>query len=879
METAGANERKSSASSRPWRRRKRKRKSKLPDQQKGDINEAKVCRIERRQLHEGQKLHILAGLSESAAKELGGVACFQTFSESKRLFLHFFRELRSALPKNFHLRLIPAALLGGKRWPTQESWNPGLVKDVSATGGFIFVAMGDDRSGGKLAPHFDKHGYEDMLNYRDKSGRLVKPGVTIGEVCVSQLESTATNKLVDVMLDAQGRNKYILVFSGNQITTTSMKQISDAQLLALWTTAACVGGKRFCDMRLNQGTFQNIAHLHLKIEMPLSTWHGKWQKNWAWQRLLAKSPSSRTAKLFKDHVKKSLNSHLEAGLCLPISWGGSEEVQLRDFTVAQTLALATKLEQESKPTKGLLFAFDCSENCGARECLLVRVAAGLHAFACASKLDRHEISIEAQGRRANSQLVSWRKETYHVLAINGLEDHMTLQRPVRRNSVPPSLIYVQCASCCLKYLDRCFWHVDKSAYFVVCSTEFYAALASPRTNIAAVTAPNSKLLGKQFRARTGKGSTKADETLTKDEKKDIVKNFVDSFVVVARRWGFRAKIFSTSFHAGSIVVSAQVEQEGVTRRKVKPDHFALRSTLSEALQRRETLLQSPINDIIQTETSWENNNAHIQNTEKSKTTVGSRKKNNTKIRPSHFLALRLPSDSLRACCVKIVDTVTLKNSHLRSAAVDPITLHLTLFVLSLQSEKEISKAKSVMAACAEDALVVFGNRRPWVALQGLGQFRKDVLLFKAAPESGVAAIKRFVSKVRKKFIAAGLLAGDEGAPFKAHATIMKTSKMRGKRASKVKQKKAILKAPEDFSERFYGMHAFKELELNSMVREANGYYKTEALLRFEDTCHNSVPWSLSDHFRLRIHAAERRFQQQTRRLEVLGKILARQCKV
>ena len=876
MENASASVRKS-ASSRPRRRRKRK-KSKLSNQQARDVGATKVCRIERRQVQGGQKLHILVGLSESAAKELGGVESFEKFAEFKQHFLQFFLELRDALPANFHLQLIPAALLSGRTWPTQESWHHQLVKDVSATGGFIFVAMGDDRSGGITAPHFDKHGYDDLLEYCDKSGRVVKPGVKIGEICLTLRESTPKQE-VDVMLDAQGRNKYILVFSGDQVTATTIRQLSDEKLLALWATAARVGGKIFCDMRLNQGTFQNIAHLHLKIEMPLGIYFGEWQKNWAWQRLLANSPSSRMKNLFKAHVKQSLSSYLEAGLCLPISWGGSEGVQMRDVVVAQTLALATMLEQESKPTKAGLFAFDCSENCGPLECLLTRVIGGLHAFACASKLDHHGILIKSQGIRANSPLTRWRKETCHVLARNGLEDHMTLQRPVRHDSAPMSLVYVQCSSCCLKYLDRCFWHVEKEACFVVCSTEFSTVLASSTTNTSALTAPYSQLLGTLFRTREEKPTTKDNRGFSKDEKKNIVRYFVDSFAVVARRWGFRAQIYSASFHAGGIVLSAWVVREGFTQSTTKLKHFVFRSKLSEALHRRETLLESPRDEIIRTEVSWESGGANIHRNEASKKAVRPRKKNTTRSRPTHFLALRLPSDSLQACCVKIVDRVTRNKPHLRGAAVDPITLHLTLFVLSLQSEKEISKAKSVLTSCAEDAAAIFGNRRPWLALQGLGMFRKEVLFFKAAPESGVEAIEHFVSNVRKKFTTAGLLADSKGTTFKAHVTIMKTSKLRGKRVPKGKRKKTTLYAPADFSERFYGMHAFEELELNSMVREANGYYKTDAFLKFANTCHDTLPWSISDDFRLRIFAAERRFKQQTRRLEVLAKLLARQDEV
>lgn len=201
--------------------------------------------------------------------------------------------------------------------------------------------------------------------------------------------------------------------------------------------------------------------------------------------------------------------------------------------------------------------------------------------------------------------------------------------------------------------------------------------------------------------------------------------------------------------------------------------------------------------------------------------------------PTHFLALRLPSQVLAHQGKEIQQAVLTSSTNpelLSHAVVDTRKLHLTLFVLHLQDQKAVENALSVLVDCAEDANIF--DSEPQVELKGVGTFRRDVLFLQVEKVNGVPLLQKFQEAVFQRFIKAGIIEKDEGngSAFKPHATLMKMSQA-SRKLRKKDQRKALrklrLQVPNGFgAESEFGTHPLHYLELNEMRVAKDGYYMT-----------------------------------------------------
>ena len=111
----------------------------------------------------------------------------------------------------------------------------------------------------------------------------------IADLCVSD-----DGKAFRCFLDAQGRAMYVVT---RQQFVRRQSELSDEQLQTLWRTALDVveqqhraeGGTApdlFVDIRINSGSFQNIAHLHLKVWMHEPLFEAHWSTNAVYEKLI-----------------------------------------------------------------------------------------------------------------------------------------------------------------------------------------------------------------------------------------------------------------------------------------------------------------------------------------------------------------------------------------------------------------------------------------------------------------------------------------------------------------------------------------------------------------------------------------------------------------
>lgn len=238
-----------------------------------------------------------------------GEADFLSFAESDEL-VPFMRGALHAVEANlglasYHLRVVPwdreAGGPGGRRDGqllevlTSDGAQP-VCQAAAARGFFVFVAGNNAREGHVPAlPGLDD--LDAPIMYQDASGNRVEvPGLTVRSVLVRGDEPES---LVRCNLDFQGRPCYVVVMApaapaaaaararGDVVRRQS--ELSHEELSALWRIAASVASMHggFQDMRLNAGTFQNLAHLHLKVFIDEWSFGSVWGDQEVFQQLRA----------------------------------------------------------------------------------------------------------------------------------------------------------------------------------------------------------------------------------------------------------------------------------------------------------------------------------------------------------------------------------------------------------------------------------------------------------------------------------------------------------------------------------------------------------------------------------------------------------------
>eukprot|EP00924_Labyrinthula_sp_SR-Ha-C_P004597 snap_masked-scaffold_1-processed-gene-5.23-mRNA-1 protein AED:1.00 eAED:1.00 QI:0/-1/0/0/-1/1/1/0/264 len=122
----------------------------------------------------------------------------------------------------------------------------------------------------------------DLVSFMDKSGRLIKKNVTYGELVVESDFNNSTR----VVLDAQGRDVYVVVSTRKEVYTVF--DLGDEEFYSCLKLIADISGENddvFQEVKLNCGAFQNIRSLHFKVWMPSNIFRTQNSNNVAFQKL------------------------------------------------------------------------------------------------------------------------------------------------------------------------------------------------------------------------------------------------------------------------------------------------------------------------------------------------------------------------------------------------------------------------------------------------------------------------------------------------------------------------------------------------------------------------------------------------------------------
>eukprot|EP00933_Yihiella_yeosuensis_P015752 TRINITY_DN13635_c0_g1_i1.p1 TRINITY_DN13635_c0_g1~~TRINITY_DN13635_c0_g1_i1.p1 ORF type:complete len:238 (-),score=69.85 TRINITY_DN13635_c0_g1_i1:351-1064(-) len=169
------------------------------------------------------------------------------------------------------------------------------VCKAAASTGFLVYLAGSNAVNRYIPPMNNLDDLDAPILYQDADGKVIEvPGLTVRSVLIRGEEADA---VVRCNLDFQGRECYVIVMAPAAKSSIAAKErgdvvrrlneLNDTELTALWSAAAslCESHGGFQEMHLNAGTFQNLAHLHLKLWIPKKLFESVWADQPVFQQL------------------------------------------------------------------------------------------------------------------------------------------------------------------------------------------------------------------------------------------------------------------------------------------------------------------------------------------------------------------------------------------------------------------------------------------------------------------------------------------------------------------------------------------------------------------------------------------------------------------
>ncbi|KAJ8033615.1 A-kinase anchor protein 7 isoforms delta and gamma [Holothuria leucospilota] len=192
--------------------------------------------------------------------------------------------------------------------------------------------------------------------------------------------------------------------------------------------------------------------------------------------------------------------------------------------------------------------------------------------------------------------------------------------------------------------------------------------------------------------------------------------------------------------------------------------------------------------------------------------------------PNFFVAIQVSDQEVLESLKAVQHSVLEGDEKLKDAMVPIATLHLTVMVMHLSSEEEISKAKAALKDCQQILGPKFSKETLVIEFHGLGHFNNQVM-FAKIKDSGntVQALYEIADIVEKCYQKYGITStGERG--FKPHLTVMKLSRAPSLRKKGVRRiKSELYKA---HSNKLFGSQVMTGLQLCSInkTKGIDGYF-------------------------------------------------------
>lgn len=156
-----------------------------------------------------------------------------------------------------------------------------------------YVVLAGDRLPAREVPRAPSlEALDCPIEYTDDSGKAVSLPVCQRDIMVREGEHC------HVFLDAQSRPMYVSVLKGRFVRRQA--DLSDGELAELWrlplAEAFASHASGFVDARINAGSSQNVAHVHLKVWLHEDEFTARWAGSAAYQALRQASRERKAAR-------------------------------------------------------------------------------------------------------------------------------------------------------------------------------------------------------------------------------------------------------------------------------------------------------------------------------------------------------------------------------------------------------------------------------------------------------------------------------------------------------------------------------------------------------------------------------------------------------
>ena len=198
--------------------------------------------------------------------------------------------------------------------------------------------------------------------------------------------------------------------------------------------------------------------------------------------------------------------------------------------------------------------------------------------------------------------------------------------------------------------------------------------------------------------------------------------------------------------------------------------------------------------------------------------------------PNYFLALRVDDPVILGNVKDFQEHIIDQAPIYKHVMIAVPTLHLTLFVMRLDGENEIDKAKDALQESKEIVQNIFSKYSRELTFCGIETFRNKVVylgLEKESQHEMLFGLQEVVSELKRHFDAKGVdIKGNGNEKFIPHATVMKMSK----NVRKMK-KNDISHVDKTLYKKYltheFGKQEFSEVLLCSMLdkKDEDGFYK------------------------------------------------------
>ncbi|NWS20089.1 AKA7G protein, partial [Pachyramphus minor] len=205
-----------------------------------------------------------------------------------------------------------------------------------------------------------------------------------------------------------------------------------------------------------------------------------------------------------------------------------------------------------------------------------------------------------------------------------------------------------------------------------------------------------------------------------------------------------------------------------------------------------------------------------------------KKKKNKQYQPNYFISLPITNPEITVSIQAVQEAIIQKDQRLSKAMVHSGSLHVTMLVMHLSNEEEISTAVDALSDSKVFVEDLLRGKRVELSFQGIDHFKNQVGFVKLAENTTI--LTKIAETMKKIFQEKGIWAGEERA-FKPHLTFMKLSKSTELRKQVKKIDSSLY---EDFKSHYFGDEILHRFDLCSMLKkkQPNGYYYCESSIVF-----------------------------------------------